>query len=79
MPKWIEDYSGAKPDFSFTSGGEFPEDLTPYKLVVHCGGCMLNEKEMKNRVKMAADRNIPITNYGIAIAALTGIIGKVVI
>lgn len=76
MPKWIEDYSGAKPDFSFTSGGEFPEDLTPYKLVVHCGGCMLNEKEMQSRIDRCEKQNVPIVNYGMAIAKMNGILER---
>ncbi len=76
MPKWIEDYSGAKPDFSFTSGGEFPEDLTPYRLVVHCGGCMLNEKEMQSRINRCEKQNIPIVNYGMAIAEMNGILER---
>lgn len=76
MPKWIEDYSGAKPDFSFTSGGEFPEDLTPYKLVVHCGGCMLNEKEMQSRIQRCEMQNVPIVNYGMAIAKMNGILER---
>ncbi|MBE6774885.1 MAG: [FeFe] hydrogenase H-cluster maturation GTPase HydF [Ruminococcaceae bacterium] len=76
MPKWIEDYSGAKPDFSFTSGGEFPEDLSPYKLVVHCGGCMLNEKEMQSRLERCEKQNVPIVNYGMAIAKMNGILER---
>lgn len=76
MPKWIEDYSGAKPDFSFTSGGEFPEDLTPFKLVVHCGGCMLNEKEMQSRTERCNSQNVPIVNYGMAIAKMNGILKR---
>ncbi|MBQ7117876.1 MAG: [Clostridia bacterium] len=76
MPKWIEDYSGSKPDFSFTSGGEFPEDLTPYKLVVHCGGCMLNEKEMQSRIRRCEMQNVPVVNYGMAIAKMNGILER---
>ncbi len=76
MPKWIEDYSGAKPDFSFTSGGEFPEDLTTFKLVVHCGGCMLNEKEMQSRTERCLSQDVPIVNYGMAIAKMNGILER---
>lgn len=76
MPKWIEDYSDAKPEFSFTSGGEFPEDLTPFKLVVHCGGCMLNEKEMQSRIERCENQNVPIVNYGMAIAKMNGILER---
>ncbi|MBQ7100281.1 MAG: [Clostridia bacterium] len=62
--------------FEFTSGGEFPEDLSEYALVVHCGGCMLNEREMKYRINSASDHHIPITNYGIAIAKMNGILER---
>ena len=62
--------------FAFTSGREFPEDLSPYKLVVHCGGCMLNEREMKYRTQCALDQNVPMTNYGILIAHINGILRR---
>lgn len=76
LPRWIEEYTGAKPQYSFTSGGEFPEDLTEYSLVVHCGGCMLNEKEMQSRYSAAAAAGVPIVNYGIAIAQMNGILKR---
>ena len=76
MPGWIEKYSGVKPEFSFTSGTEFPDDLSEYALVVHCGGCMLNEKEMKHRIAKAAAAGVPIVNYGIAIAQMHGILER---
>ncbi|MBR3816923.1 MAG: [Clostridia bacterium] len=76
MPVWIESFSGAKPEFSFTSGGEFPENLTEYKLVIHCGGCMLNEKEMKSRTERCISQNVPIVNYGVAIAHMNGILKR---
>ncbi|MGN0453443.1 MAG: [FeFe] hydrogenase H-cluster maturation GTPase HydF [Ruminococcus sp.] len=76
MPKWIESFSGAKPRFEFTSGGEFPEDLSEYKLVVHCGACMLNEAEMKHRVSTAKNAGVPIVNYGVAIAHMNGILSR---
>lgn len=76
MPAWIENFCGAKPDFSFTSGGEFPEDLSAYRLVVHCGGCMLNEKEMKSRTERGLFQNVPIVNYGVAIAHMNGILKR---
>ena len=60
----------------FTSGTEFPEDLGGYKLIVHCGGCMLNEREMKYRMKCAEDQGIPMTNYGITIAYIQGILRR---
>ena len=62
--------------FEFTSGGEFPEDLSDYALVVHCGGCMLNEREMQYRIRQAEDSGVPITNYGTAIAHMNGILGR---
>jgi [FeFe] hydrogenase H-cluster maturation GTPase HydF len=76
LPRWIRNYTGAAPDFVFTSGVEFPDDLSPYKLIVHCGGCMLNEREMKYRQNCARDQNVPITNYGIAIACMQGILRR---
>ena len=74
MPGWIENFCGEKIEFNFTSGGEFPEDLTDYALIVHCGGCMLNEKEMKRRISAAKAAGIPIVNYGVAIAHMHGIL-----
>ena len=76
LPGWIEKYSGAAPRFEFTSGGEFPEDLKKYDLILHCGGCMLNEKEMQSRIKRADDSGVPVVNYGIAIAAMHGILPR---
>ena len=76
LPKMIQNYTKKNINFDFTSGGTFPEDLTPYKLIVHCGGCMLSEKEMENRVLTAAEHNTPITNYGIAIAQMNGILKR---
>lgn len=76
MPGWITKASGKKVEFVFTSGGEFPQDLTPYKMIVHCGGCMLNAREMKYRIACAQDANIPITNYGMMIAKMTGILER---
>lgn len=76
IPNWIRSYTGKNPEFIFTSGTEFPDDLTSYKMVVHCGGCMLNEREMKYRIACCRDQNIPITNYGILIAQVTGILKR---
>lgn len=74
LPGWIKKFSGTEPRFEFTSGGEFPTDLKKYSLVLHCGGCMLNEKEMQSRIKRAQENGVPIVNYGIAIAAMHGIL-----
>lgn len=76
LPGWIKDFCGADIDFDFTSGGEFPKDLSQYKLVVHCGGCMLNEAEMKHRITTAIDAGVPIVNYGVAIAHINGILKR---
>ena len=76
LPNWIRKYTGKELSFEFTSGGEFPEDLSPYALVVHCGGCMLNEREMKARIARAVAQNVPITNYGICIAQVHGILRR---
>lgn len=76
LPSWIKKYSGKELEFEFTSGGEFPQDLSAYALVVHCGGCMLNEREMQYRLRQAADAGVPITNYGTAIAYMNGILGR---
>ncbi len=76
MPMWIEEFSNAKPKYTFTSGGEFPEDLSKFKLIVHCGGCMLNEAEMKHRVSLSAAAGVPIVNYGVAIAHMNGILKR---
>ena len=76
LPAWIKDYTNKNIRFAFTSGMEFPEDLREYALVVHCGGCMLNEREMQYRLRHAADCGIPMTNYGIAIAQMHGILKR---
>lgn len=76
MPEWIRNYTGKKPVFEFTSGTEFPDDVSSYKMVIHCGGCMLNEREMKYRIACCQDQGVPITNYGILIAQVTGILKR---
>ena len=76
LPNWIRNYTGKELSFEFTSGGEFPEDLSPYALVVHCGGCMLNDREMKARIARAVAQIVPITNYGICIAQVHGILRR---
>ena len=77
LPNWIEEYCGARPNFEFTSGGEFPKDLSKYSAIVHCGGCMLNEKAMQSRIAQAVEQNVPITNYGIAIGEFQGSLSRV--
>ncbi len=76
LPNWIKKYTGKDIKFEFTSGTEFREDLTKYKLIVHCGGCMLNEREMKYRLRTAAEQGVPMTNYGILIAYVHGILKR---
>lgn len=76
LPNLIRKYTGKEFHFEFTSGTEFPLDLSPYQLIIHCGGCMLNEREMKYRLKCAKDAEIPITNYGTAIAYMNGILNR---
>lgn len=76
LPRWMKEHTRKELNFKFTSGTEFPEDLSRYKLIVHCGGCMLNEREMKYRYHCAADQHVPITNYGILIAYMKGILER---
>ena len=76
LPNWIRNYTKKEIEFKFTSGTEFPLDLSSYKMIVHCGGCMLNEREMKYRLKCAEDAKIPITNYGTCIAYINGILER---
>ena len=76
LPAWIGEYTGKKLEFEFTSGRDFPEDLSPYSLVIHCGGCMLTEREMQYRARHSADSGIPMTNYGIVIAHTHGILRR---
>lgn len=76
IPRWIREYTGKEIRIETTSGTEFPDDLTKYRLIIHCGGCMLNEREMKYRLSCAADQGIPMTNYGIMIAYVKGILER---
>lgn len=76
LPRWIREYTGKEIRIETTSGTEFPDELTKYKMIIHCGGCMLNEREMKYRLKCAEDQGVPMTNYGIAIAFMKGILKR---
>ncbi len=76
MPAWIKNYTGKELNFEFTSGAEFPDDISKYALVVHCGGCMLNEREMQYRMRHSTDCGVPMTNYGTAIAQMHGILKR---
>ena len=76
LPGWIREHTGAQPEFTFTSGKDFPEDLSCYRLVIHCGGCMLTQRQMRYRQRCCMDQGVPITNYGIAIAHMKGILER---
>lgn len=76
LPRWLRQYTGKKLMIETTSGTEYPEDLSPYSLIIHCGGCMLGEREVRYRMKCAVDSGIPFTNYGIAIAHIHGILKR---
>lgn len=76
LPRLLEKYTGKKLEYKWTSGTEFSDGLTDFKLVIHCGGCMLSEREMQYRLKSAADENVPMTNYGTAIAYMNGILKR---
>lgn len=76
IPRWVKEHTGKEIQFEYTSGTEFPADLSKYQLIIHCGGCMLNEREMKYRMKCAEDQGVPMTNYGTAIAHMKGILAR---
>lgn len=76
LPRWLQEYTGKQLHFAFCSGTEFPEELSAYALVLHCGGCMLNEREVRYRMKCARDQGVPMTNYGVAIAHIHGILKR---
>lgn len=76
IPNWLKNYTNKNLNFEFSSGTGFPEDLSKYSLIIHCGGCMLNEREVKYRMKSAIDQNVPFTNYGITIAYMNGILNR---
>lgn len=76
IPNWLQKYTGRKFNYDFTSGGTFPLELSKYELVIHCGGCMLNEKEMLSRISSAKENNVNIVNYGILIAYMNGILKR---
>jgi [FeFe] hydrogenase H-cluster maturation GTPase HydF len=76
LPRWIRQYTGKNPDFTFTSGGEFPDDLSSHRFVIHCGGCMLNAREMRWRQRITTSQGTPITNFGVLIACMQGILRR---
>ena len=76
MPAWVQNYTQKKLSFEFSSGGTFPSDLKEFKLVIHCGGCMLNEMQMASRIEQCKEQGVPVTNYGMAIAYMNGILPR---
>ena len=76
IPNAVKKYTGKNLNFEFTAGGEFPLDLSKYSLIIHCGGCMLNEREMKYRIACANDAGIPMVNYGVLLAHVNGILKR---
>ena len=76
LPAWLKNFTGKNLNFEFTSGTEFPLELGKYRLIIHCGGCTLNEREMKYRMKCAEDAGVPMTNYGTAIAYMNRILKR---
>jgi predicted GTPase len=76
IPRWVREYTGKELNFEFSSGAGFTENIEKYALVIHCGGCMLNEREMQYRMRTAQDAGVPFTNYGTAIAQMHGILKR---
>ena len=76
LPNWIKKYTGKNIEFEWTSGNDFSSEIEKYDLVIHCGGCMLNVNEMQYRMNLAIEKNIPFTNYGMAIAYMNGILER---
>ena len=76
IPRWLKNHTGKQLEIETCSGREFPEDLTRFALVIHCGGCMLNEREVRSRMKRASAQGVPITNYGVTIAYMQGILRR---
>ncbi len=76
IPRWMREFSNVEPSFAFTSGKGFPDDLSPYKLIVHCGGCMLGDRELANRMASAKAAGVPFVNYGVAIAYMRGVLDR---
>ncbi len=77
IPRWLREYVGGDLTIDVSAGRDYPRDLTKYRLVIHCGGCMLNRREMLERIRKAREANVPITNYGMAISLTQGVIRRV--
>ncbi len=78
IPRWITQYTGEEIEFSFSQGSDFPDDLEKYKLVIHCGACMLNRREMLRRIRECERRGVPVTNYGVTISKVHGVLDRVI-
>lgn len=76
LPRWLSKYTGKKLDYSFSSGNHYPDNLVDFRVIIHCGACMLNRREMQHRIRQAANLDIPIVNYGVFIAYLQGILDR---
>ncbi len=77
MPRWLKKYVGGALDITVTSGYDYPEDLKDYKIIVHCGGCMINKRQMLSRIQQAQSQGVPITNYGLCISFVRGVLERV--
>jgi predicted GTPase len=77
IPKWLRQHIGGDVVMDVCSGRDYPDDLSKYRLIIHCGGCMINRREMLSRIQKAREANVPITNYGVCISFLQGVLGRV--
>jgi hypothetical protein len=78
IPRWIKQYKGIDIEIDVRSGKDFPDDLSSHKLIIQCGGCMVNRQFIQNRIRLASSQNVPITNYGVSIAYLHGILPRAI-
>ena len=76
IPRWLREHTGRAIEIDTCSGPDFPEDLSPYDAIIHCGGCMITEKEVQARREMAEAQGVPFTNYGLVIAHITGVLER---
>jgi len=76
IPRWLRQYVGGDLQIDTSCGRDYPQDLKDYKLILHCGACMMNRREMLNRLRKAHEAGVPVTNYGVAISFLQGVIKR---
>ena len=76
IPRWLRQFAGADLQVDVCAGRDYPENLAEYKVIIHCGGCMLNRREMLSRIESAREEGVPVTNYGVAISVLQGVIER---